>query len=287
MTIIETITEAVNDADIHIDKMGVVQILLGVYINYGIYKGITQWKDSKSSLAKPAIRLLSINAVLVVLVTLYKLTRREIAPLFVLQCLGHYSNFLIFAALTGFGSHPTIKDKGVRGDRRISLAIWALHLLYAVTLFFGFKWAECVEGRVYPVSFLMSNSLFLANYALAFYVKKSGFDIKAVRDGAADNNASKEDLALWNAQVAVFFSQQRTLAIWHFIELILGHFVINYFYNEADVTCDGNNDAWVTDGKIGSFFLIMHTVGVKKSLSVASVVFFPKKLSEEDKKKKE
>ena len=96
---IEAVNEAVNDAEFDIDYKGILfTVSKSLLTLRGIVAGANVWKDSDSALAKPAIRLLGLNAVLVVLITAYKLTRREIAPLFVLQCLGHYSCFLVFAA---------------------------------------------------------------------------------------------------------------------------------------------------------------------------------------------
>lgn len=286
--VFDDIIEAVYDADFDVDFMDFFTILKAAFTTYGIYNATGLWSGSDSALAKPAQRLLGLNAALVVLITLYKLTRREIAPLFVLQCLGHYSNFLIFATLTGFGSHPKIK-KGRRGDRRLGLAIWTLHALYAMVLVAGFRRAECAEGSVYPISFLMSDTLFLVSYAMLLYVKKRGFDVADARDV---HGGGKEDLELWNAQVAVFFKQQRLLALWHFAEMVCGYVLLNRFFPEA-VTCDDNHDAWVFQSKAGKGFLLMHTFGVKQSLSVASKVFFKtvtkldKKRAKEAKKKKE
>jgi hypothetical protein len=111
------------------------------------------------------MRLLSWNTILIVLITIYKLTRRDLALLFVLQCLSHYSCFLVFAALAGFGSHPRIK-KGKNCDRRISLAMCTLYLLYVVVLVVGFMWAECTDDSVYPISYAMSNALFFVSYVM-------------------------------------------------------------------------------------------------------------------------
>mmetsp|Transcript_19765 Transcript_19765/g.32707 ORF Transcript_19765/g.32707 Transcript_19765/m.32707 type:complete len:296 (-) Transcript_19765:201-1088(-) len=273
--IIDDIIEAVNDADFDIDFKGLFTVSKALFTTFGIYKATTIWNKSTSALAKPAIRLLGFNAVLVALITIYKLTRREIAPLFVLQCLSHYSCFLTFAALAGFGSHPRIK-KGKRGDRRIALAIWSLHFLYAAVLVVGFMWAECNEGHVYPISFLLSDSLLLISYIMLLYVKKRGFDVSDLKkndDGANDGTTDKEDLELFEAQVAAFFSQQRILVIWHFVEMILGYVLFNVFLEEA-VICDENGDAWVFNFKGGKAFLLLHTYGVKQGLGVASKVFF-------------
>lgn len=289
--IIDDIVEAVSDADFDIDFKGIFTVSKALFTTFGIYKATTIWNKSDSALAKPAVRLLGFNALLVALITIYKLTRREIAPLFVLQCLSHYSCFLVFAALTGFGSHPKIK-KGKRGDRRISLMIWTLHLLYAIVLFLGFMWAECTEGNVYPVSFVMSDSLFLISYVMLLYVKKRGFDVKDLKDDYDDDATSIEDRELFEAQVAAFFSQQRILVAWHFLEMVLGYVLFNVFLEEA-VTCDENGDAWVFNFKAGKLFLLLHTYGVKQGLGVASKVFFKtvkkldKKRAKEEKEKGE
>lgn len=289
--IIDDIIEAVSDADFDIDFKGIFTVSKALFTSFGIYKATKIWNKSDSALAKPAVRLLGFNALLVALITIYKLTRREIAPLFVLQCLSHYSCFLVFAALTGFGSHPKIK-KGKRGDRRISLAIWTLHLLYAIVLVLGFLWAECYEGHVYPVSFIMSDTLFLISYVMLLYVKKRGFDVSDLKDDDSEDDATKEDLELFNAQVDAFFSQQRILVVWHFVEMLLGYVFFNVLFEEA-VTCDENGDAWVFNFKAGKLFLLLHTYGVKQGLGVASKVFFKtlkkldKKREKEDKEKRE
>ena len=271
--IIDDIIEAVNDADFDIDFKGIFTISKALFTTFGIYKATAIWSKSDSALATPATRLLGFNAILVALITIYKLTRREIAPLFVLQCLSHYSCFLTFAALAGFGSHPKIK-KGKRGDRRIALTIWSLHILYATVLVVGFMWAECYEGHVYPISFLLSDSLFLVSYIMLLYVKKRGFDVSDLKKDDDDTNASNtEDLELFEAQVAAFFSQQRLLVIWHFVEMVLGYLLFNVFLEEA-VTCDENGDAWVFNFKAGKLFLLLHTYGVKQGLGVGSKVFF-------------
>lgn len=281
--VFETLVEAINDADFDVDFKGIFTISKALLTTFGIYSATRLWSKSDSALARPATRLLSFNAVLVALITIYKLTRREIAPLFVLQCLSHYSCFLVFATLSGFGSHPKIK-KGKRGDRRISLAIWSLHLLYAIVLVLGFMWCECTEEAVYPISFVMSDTLFFVSSVLLLYVKKRGFDVKDLSMLDEDNDdQSEEDLELFEAQVAVFFSQQRILVSWHFIEMILGYFLFNYLFQDA-VTCDENGDAWVFNFKAGKLFLLFHTYGVKQGLGVASKVFF-KTVKKLDKKR--
>lgn len=274
--ILDDITAAINDADFDIDFKGIFTIAKALYTSFGIYSATRLWSKSDSALATPAIRLLGFNALLVALITIYKLTRREIAPLFVLQCLSHYSCFLVFATLSGFGSHPHIQ-KGKRGDRRISLAIWSLHVLYAIVLVLGFLWSECTEEAVYPISFVMSDALFFVSYMLLLSVKQRGFDVhdlsKLDDDAGDDNDADDEDLELFEAQVAVFFSQQRILVAWHFLEMILGYLLFNVFLQDA-VTCDENGDAWVFNFKAGKLFLLLHTYGVKQGLGVASKVFF-------------
>ena len=269
---VDDILEAVHDAGFDVDVTDIFTISKAAFTIYGIYHATGLWSDSPSSLAQPAVRLLGLNAGLVFLITLYKLTRREIAPLFVLQCLGHYSNFLIFVALAGFGSHPKIK-KGRRGDRRIGLAIWTLHALYLVVLVTGFCWAKCEEGSIYPISFLMINTLFLLSYSMLLYVKRRDFDGDDARGVrlAGDKNG-KEDLELWNAQVTAFFKQQRLLALWYFAEMVCGYVLLNQVFPEA-VTCDDRGEAWVLHSTGGKAFLLMHTFGVKQGLGVASKVF--------------
>lgn len=283
--ILDDIKEAIYDAVFDVDFKGIFTISKALFTTFGIYSATRLWSKSDSALAKPATRLLGFNALLVALITIYKLTRREIAPLFVLQCLSHYSCFLVFATLSGFGSHPNITKKGKRGDRRISFAIWSLHVLYAMVLVLGFMWCECTEEAVYPISFVMSDALFFVSYVLLLYVKKRGFDVHDLSklDDDDDSDADNEDLELFEAQVAVFFAQQRILVAWHFLEMILGYLLFNVFLQDA-VTCDENGDAWVFNFKAGKLFLLLHTYGVKQGLGVASKVFF-KTVKKLDKKR--
>lgn len=284
--VFDNITEAIYDADFDdVDFKGIFTISKALFTTFGIYSATQLWSKSDSALAKPATRLLEFNALLVALITIYKLTRREIAPLFVLQCLSHYSCFLVFCVLSGFGSHPNIQKKGKRGDRRISLAIWSLHLLYAMVLVVGFLWCECTQDAVYPISFIMSDVLFFMSYMLLLFVKKRGFDVKDLvkLDDDHDGDEEDEDLELFEAQVAVFFSQQRILVAWHFIEMIVGYLLFNVFLKDA-VTCDENGDAWVFNFKAGKLFLLFHTYGVKQGLGVATKVFF-KTVKKLDKKR--
>ena len=131
---------------------------------------------------------------------------------------------------------------------------------------------------------------------LLLYVKKRGFDVhdlaKLDDDDDDDIDVDDEDLELFEAQVAVFFAQQRILVAWHFSEMILGYLLFNVFLQDA-VTCDENGDAWVFNFKAGKLFLLLHTYGVKQGLGVASKVFFKtvkklnKKRSKAAKKKEE
>lgn len=263
----DNIVEAINDADFDVDFKGFFTLLKAantIRATYGaaqLYRG----DDAASPLAGPAVRLLGLNALLVALVALYKLTRRDIAPLFALRCLGDYSCFLTFAALAGFGSHPAIR-RGRRGDRRIGIAIWAGHVLHAAVLVAGWRRAGCEEESAYPVSFVMSDGLFLASYCVLLYVKKRGFDIRDLKKGE-DDEASEEDLELFEAQVSVFFKHQRILVVWHAVEMILG-------YGLLPLECNESHDAWVLNNMAGKGFLLLHTYGVKQSLGVSSKVFF-------------
>lgn len=140
---------------------------------------------------------------------------------------------------------------------------------------------------MYPISFLLSNGLFLVCYAMLVFVKKRGFDIRDLKkddddddddcigsnDGSEENATTQEDIELYQAQISVFFAQQRLLAVWHIMEMILGYLLFNHLFEEA-ITCDANNDAWVFNYKAGKVFFMMHTFGVKQSLGVASKVFF-------------
>lgn len=235
MGILDNVVEVVNDSEFDIDFKGIFTISKALFTTLGIYLATRRWSKSDSALARPAIRLLSFNALLVVLITVYKLTRREIAPLFVLQLLSNYSCFLVFATLSGFGSHPKIK-KGKHGDRRISLAIWSLHLLFAIVLVLGLFMSECTEGEVYPISFAMSDTLFFAVYVVLQYVKKRGFNVEDLHKDD-DGDANTEDLELFEAQVAAFFRQYRILVGWHILEMILGYALFNVFL-ENKVSCD-------------------------------------------------
>jgi len=61
-------------------------------------KASNQWNDHSKFGGKIQMLLL-FNAAMVALVTFYKFTSKHIAPLFVLQCISHYSFFLTFIVM--------------------------------------------------------------------------------------------------------------------------------------------------------------------------------------------
>ncbi len=88
-----------------------------------------------------------------------------------------------------------------------------------------------------------------------------------------DYDKNREDVELFYAQVETFFFQQCILACLHALEMFIGYHVLPEQFPEA-VTCSEDGDAWVFNIGAGKMFLLLHTFGVKQSLSVASTVFF-------------
>jgi len=71
----------------------------------GTAKASQAWKKSDKKMAGPAQMLLIFNAIVCVLVTVFKFTSKKIGPLFVLQALSHYGFYLAFIVLVKFNEN--------------------------------------------------------------------------------------------------------------------------------------------------------------------------------------
>lgn len=254
-----------------------------LYTLNGIKKAIDQYsRDGDTALSRQAVRLLRLFGTQVVLITIYKFTSKAIAPLFVLQLLSHYSCFLVFAALTGFGSHPKIK-KGGKGDRRIQLAIWAMHLVFGAALVVGLEHSVCSDDVPYPLSFILSDCLFFAVYFILRVMKTQGFD----KYHASKDDDDGEGLELFEEQCSAFFKKYKILVFLHVIEIVIGYVLLNTsFLLEGVMSCSPDGNHWVYSTEVGSLFLLMHTVVVKQNLGLASVVFIKTVKKQQKKSKK-
>lgn len=106
--------------------------------------------------------LLGFNIVVVLLVTIYKFTDRQIAPLYVLQTLSHYSFYLTFFVLVYFSDNPKLELAGCKILRKT----WLLHIIYPFLMYFGYVEAsKCSSDLPYPVSFVFGGIIFFISYS--------------------------------------------------------------------------------------------------------------------------
>jgi len=112
----------------------------------------------------PSQLLLLFNALIVAIVTVYKFTSKQIAPLFILQTLSHYSFFLAFTVLIKYSENSKIQEIGGKILKRLM----PLHFLYIFIIIFGYlKISDCSEENPYPLSFVLGDSLFFLSFIAA------------------------------------------------------------------------------------------------------------------------
>lgn len=119
------------------------------------------WNNSSLRMGGPAQMLLLFNALVCVLVTLFKFTSKHVGPLFVLQALSHYSFFLAFVVLVTYNENNAVREAG----RKVVKQLTPLHALYGFVIVYGFfKQSKCSEHNPYPLCFVMGDVLFFASY---------------------------------------------------------------------------------------------------------------------------
>lgn len=222
----------------------ILVISKALFAMYGLLKAGNEWRQSKADLAKPATILLTFNAMLVGLVTVYKFTSKHIAPLFLLQGFSHYSVFLIFVVLVNKGDYTG--QKQVR--EKLKKPIMGLHVAYAVVLLVGYKLCKCSSETAYPISFVMSDCLFFAVYYILWQLKKHGINTESAKG------------ELFAAQIEAYFKQYSFLVKWHLLELVLGRVLFETVLDGA-VYCTADGDKWLYRSGKGVLFTILHILG--------------------------
>lgn len=136
----------------------------------GTLSAAKSWNKSSLRMGGPAQMLLLFNAVVCVLVTVFKFTSKHVGPLFVLQALSHYGFFLAFVVLVTYNENPAVRDAGAKVVKKLT----PLHALYGFVIVYGFfKQSKCSDSNPYPLCFVLGDVLFFATYvACARFSKK-------------------------------------------------------------------------------------------------------------------
>lgn len=100
----------------------------------GTLKAAKVWNNTKMKMGGPAQMLLIFNAIVCVLVTVYKFTSKHVGPLFVLQAISHYGFFLAFIVLVKYNENLQIRDAGSKILKKLT----PLHALYGFVIIYGF-----------------------------------------------------------------------------------------------------------------------------------------------------
>ena len=193
-------------------------------------KASKQWNDH-SKLGGKIQMLLLFNAFAVALATIFKLTSKHIAPLFVLQCLSHYSFFLTFNVMVRSNENQKVRQIGIQILKKTKI----FHLLFAVTLIGGYFLAECKQNSVYPISFIVGDVIFCAMFFMINQIQSE--DLSA----CWENNLSEKEATakkFTETQFKTFFGSIRMMAGWHLLELALGKLFFETVLQGA-VTCGG------------------------------------------------
>ena len=167
----------------------------------------TKWSKHKDAMAGPAQKFLIFNAILVAIVTVYKFTSKMVRPLFFCQMLSHYSLFIIFTILWRYGDNEKLRAQ----RKHYGGQILKMHIAYWIVMAVGVALCTCTPTNIYPVSFVMGDALMVVSYFLINKLYKAGIA----------RLPGEEPTELDN-QVKVFMSKYRFMAIWHFIECVLG-----------------------------------------------------------------
>lgn len=252
----------------------ILVIAKALFAMYGLLKAAKIWGSTKAALAKPACALLALNAFLVGMVTVYKFTSKDVAPLFLLQGLSHYSVFLIFVVLVKYGDY----SGKAQVKAKLAKPFMGLHVAYAVVLAVGYKLCKCSAETPYPISFVMSDCLFFAVYYILWQLKKRGINVES----------STKEGQVFAAQIEAYFGQYSFLVKWHLLELVLGRVLFETLLDGA-VYCTEDGDKWLYRSGAGVLFTILHILGTMQGLGATKNVFVSsvKKVIAPNKEKKE
>ena len=217
-----------------------------------------KWRKTKLPMGKPAQFLLIFNALIVLGVGAYKFTTKQIAPLFLLQAASHYSCFCVLHVLLGY---VDVKNKEKR-DKLVSI-FKPFHFMFAIVAYIGYKSSSCDQKNFYPDSFILSNSLFLGVYIMAYSLHKSNYRL----EWGPDEEKTKK---LFEAQTERFMSCYTFLIEWHIFELVLAK-ILDVFTDSIHCSADGKS--WFYSSGKGNLFMMLHLVGTGIGAAMARAVF--------------
>jgi len=146
-------------------------ILKTSFLVYQTLKAANSWRKSKSLMAKPALLLLLLNAALVVAVCVYKFSSKNIAPLFLLQGLSHYSAFCVLHVLVGYSECKAFDDM----RSKFANAFLLMHCIFWCILGLGFSNTECTQKNFYPDGFMLTNAFFFGVYLMVKTLHSKGY----------------------------------------------------------------------------------------------------------------
>lgn len=233
---------------------------------FGTLKAAKDWNMQSSKMAGPAQMLLIFNAIVCVLVTVYKFTSKHVAPLFVLQCLSHYGFYLAFIVLVKQNDNASIREAGGKIVNKLK----PLHALYGFVIVYGFlKQSKCSDENPYPMCFVLGDVLFFVSaFACHKFSKKDLESCWSVNPTEAEMKA--KDLA--DMQFKTFFSSYKKMAIWHLVEVVLGRFLFKTVF-EGALICGGNGTEWHYRSGLAHLFLVLHIMGTVQALGMHRNVF--------------
>ena len=142
-------------------------ILKTLFTIYVCLHAAYKWRKTSLPMRKPAQLLLVFNCILVSGVAVYKFTTKQIAPLFLLQAASHYSCFCVLYVLVGY-----VDIKKTEKRDTIMSILNPMHGMFFLIAYLGFKASSCDQENFYPDSFILSNSLFLGVYIMAYSLHK-------------------------------------------------------------------------------------------------------------------
>lgn len=202
---------------------------------------------------------------MVALVTIFKFTSKHIAPLFVLQCISHYSFFLTFVVLVRSQENLKVRNAGIAVLKKTK----PLHALFIGAIVVGYFFTDCSTHSVYPISFLIGDVLFFGMFFLVNRLKSA--DLKAAwGDNLSEKEAAQKNLS--ELQFKTFYGSLKMMAGWHALEVVLGKILFATLL-EGAVTCGGEGKDWHYRSGPGHLFLMLHILGTMQALGVTRKVF--------------
>lgn len=210
--------------------------------------------------------LLIFNAIVCVLLTVYKFTSKKIGPLFVLQAISHYGFYLAFIVLVKFNENKQIAAAG----SKILTKLKPLHIVFAFVIGYGYlKQSKCSDANPYPMAFVMGDILYFVTFFACHRFQKK--DLEACwSENLTEEEAEEKKLS--DAQFKTFFSAYKKMAIWHAVELVIGRVLFKTLF-KGDLLCGGNGTEWHYRTGVAHLFLVLHIIGTVQALGTHRNVF--------------